>query len=133
MHNVELIAESMRSGAALSAISAEQRLSYVPLTYPPKPPPAPSRWRALVDRSALRRSGRCNARYSAIRSALMQTLARSLWRRDGRPRSLPAVVETSQLPAARAPRQGEHTEAVLREAGASDAEISALRAAGVVR
>ena len=62
-----------------------------------------------------------------------QHLARSLWLRDGRPRSLPAVVETSQLPAARAPRQGEHTEAVLREAGASDEEISALRAAAVVR
>ena len=75
MHNVELIAESMRSGAALSAISAEQRLSYVPLTYPPKLPPAPSRWRALVDGSALRRSGRCRARYGAIRSALIQALA----------------------------------------------------------
>ena len=62
-----------------------------------------------------------------------QHQARSLWLRDGRPRSLPALVETQALPAARAPAQGEHTDAVLREAGASEAEISALRAAGVVR
>jgi alpha-methylacyl-CoA racemase len=62
-----------------------------------------------------------------------QHRARSLWLRDGRPRSLPALVETKDLPAARAPKQGEHTDALLREAGASDAEISALRAAGVVR
>src|SRR6266480_480688 len=33
MHNVAFIADLMRSGAALSAISAEQRLSYVPFTY----------------------------------------------------------------------------------------------------
>jgi crotonobetainyl-CoA:carnitine CoA-transferase CaiB-like acyl-CoA transferase len=59
--------------------------------------------------------------------------ARALWLPDGRPRSLPALVETKDLPASRAPRQGEHTDALLREAGASEAEISALHAAGVVR
>ncbi len=62
-----------------------------------------------------------------------QHRARSLWLRDGRPRSLPALVDTADLPASRAPAHGEHTDAVLREAGVSDAEISALRTAGVVR
>jgi alpha-methylacyl-CoA racemase len=62
-----------------------------------------------------------------------QHRARSLWLRDGRPRSLPALVETNDLPVARAPRNGEHTDALLGEAGASEAEIAALRAAGVVR
>jgi len=62
-----------------------------------------------------------------------QHRARSLWLDDGRPRSLPALVETASLPAGRAPAQGEHGAEILREAGASDAEISALRAAGVVR
>jgi len=62
-----------------------------------------------------------------------QHQARSLWLRDGRPRSLPALVPTQDLPAGRAPTQGEHTDEVLREAGASEAEISALRAAYVVR
>jgi alpha-methylacyl-CoA racemase len=62
-----------------------------------------------------------------------QHSARSLWLGDGRPRTVPALVDTADLPAARAPAHGEHGEAVLREAGASEAEISALRAAGVVR
>ena len=62
-----------------------------------------------------------------------QHRARSLWLGDGRPRSLPALVETASLPAGRAPAHGEHGAEVLREAGASDAEISALRVAGVLR
>jgi len=62
-----------------------------------------------------------------------QHRARSLWLRDGRPRSLPALVETERLPAGRAPAHGEHGAEVLREAGAPEEEISALRAAGVVR
>ena len=62
-----------------------------------------------------------------------QLRARSLWLHDGRPRSLPALVETVSLPAGRAPGHGENGTDVLREAGASEAEISALRAAGVVK
>jgi alpha-methylacyl-CoA racemase len=62
-----------------------------------------------------------------------QHSARSLWLGDGRPRSLPALLETESLPAGRAPLHGEHGTEVLREAGATDAEISALRAAGVLR
>jgi alpha-methylacyl-CoA racemase len=62
-----------------------------------------------------------------------QHRARSLWLRDGRPRTLPALVETASLPADRAPAHGEHGTEVLRESGAPEEEISALRAAGVVR
>ncbi len=62
-----------------------------------------------------------------------QHRARSLWLGDGRLRSLPALVDTASLPAGRAPAHGEHGADVLREAGASEAEISALRGAGVVR
>jgi alpha-methylacyl-CoA racemase len=62
-----------------------------------------------------------------------QHRARSLWLRDGRPRSLPALVETESLPAGRAPAHGEHGTELLREAGLSEAEIAALRAAGVLR
>jgi alpha-methylacyl-CoA racemase len=62
-----------------------------------------------------------------------QHRARSLWLHDGRPRSLPTLVETERLPAGRAPGHGEHGVEVLREAGAPEEEISALRAAGVVR
>ena len=74
MHNVAFIADLMRSGAALSAISAEQRLSYVPFTYPPNLSPAPSRPRALVDGPGLRRR-RCRARCRVVRSALVQSVA----------------------------------------------------------
>ena len=59
--------------------------------------------------------------------------ARSLWLDDGRPRTVPALVETAALPSRRAPAHGEHGAEVWRDAGAFDAEISALRAAGVVR
>jgi crotonobetainyl-CoA:carnitine CoA-transferase CaiB-like acyl-CoA transferase len=62
-----------------------------------------------------------------------QHRARAVWLRDGRPRSFPALVETAGLAAGRAPHQGEHGAEVLREAGATDAEISAWRAAGVLR
>ena len=62
-----------------------------------------------------------------------QHRARGVWLRDGRPRSFPALVETAALPAGRAPRHGEHGDEVLREAGASDAELAAWRAAGVLR
>src|SRR5712671_3292004 len=66
-------------------------------------------------------------------SAHRQHRARSLWLQDGRPRSLPALVETESLLQGGPPGHGEHGTDVLREAGASDAEISALRAAGVIR
>ena len=48
------------------------------------------------------------------------------------PRTQPALVATAQLPAGPAPAHGQHTEAVLREAGLGDAELARLRADGVI-
>ncbi len=58
--------------------------------------------------------------------------ARLLWLPDGRPRSLPALVETSALPAGRAPAHGQHTLEVLRAAGVTDEDLAGLRTAGVI-
>jgi alpha-methylacyl-CoA racemase len=65
-------------------------------------------------------------------AALPHHQARSLWLADGRPRTLPALVETSALPARRAPAHGEHTLDVLRAAGVTDEDVAGLRTAGVV-
>jgi alpha-methylacyl-CoA racemase len=61
-----------------------------------------------------------------------QHRARSLWLPDDRPRTLPALVPTADLPGRRAPLHGEHGREVLREAGLTDEEISALQSSGVV-
>src|SRR5689334_16441687 len=71
MHNVELIAVSMRSGAVLSAISAELHLSYVSFTYPAKPSRAPCR----VEGSALCWRGRCRPRCREVRREIIRALA----------------------------------------------------------
>jgi crotonobetainyl-CoA:carnitine CoA-transferase CaiB-like acyl-CoA transferase len=57
--------------------------------------------------------------------------ARSLWLSDGRPRPVPSLVATEHLPFQRAPLHGEHGREILRGAGYSDAEISALQSSGV--
>ena len=44
----------------------------------------------------------------------------------------PIKLEGKRVPSRRAPKLGEHTEAVLREAGLDDTEIEALRNAGVL-
>jgi crotonobetainyl-CoA:carnitine CoA-transferase CaiB-like acyl-CoA transferase len=62
-----------------------------------------------------------------------QHQARSLWLSEERPRTLPALVATENLPAGRAPLHGEHGTEVLREAGFSEAEIATLRSSGGVQ
>jgi len=59
--------------------------------------------------------------------------ARSLWLSDGRPRTVPALLGTAEIPGARAPFHGEHSADVLREAGISDNEIAGLRDSGAVQ
>ena len=44
----------------------------------------------------------------------------------------PIKLAGKRVPSRRAPKLGEHTEAVLREAGLDDTEIEALRNAGVL-
>ncbi|HYZ89087.1 MAG TPA: CaiB/BaiF CoA-transferase family protein [Myxococcales bacterium] len=60
-----------------------------------------------------------------------QHRARQLWLADGRPRTLPPLVPTPDLPARRAPLHGEHGREVLRDAGFTEEEISALQSSGV--
>jgi alpha-methylacyl-CoA racemase len=62
-----------------------------------------------------------------------QHRARSLWLADDRPRTLPALVRTEDLPARPAPLHGEHGVEVLREIGFSEGEIAALRTSGAVQ
>ena len=59
--------------------------------------------------------------------------ARSLWLADDRPRTVPALVATEDLPALRAPLHGEHGSEVLREAGLSEAEIATFRDSGALQ
>jgi crotonobetainyl-CoA:carnitine CoA-transferase CaiB-like acyl-CoA transferase len=59
--------------------------------------------------------------------------ARLLWVSDGRPRTVPSLVGTAELPAARAPLHGEHGVEVLREAGLAENEIAALRESGALQ
>ena len=64
-----------------------------------------------------------------------QHAARDLFVQSGGLRLLrtqPALVPTAALPAGIAPEHGAHTEAVLREAGVGDAELTGLRTAGVI-
>jgi crotonobetainyl-CoA:carnitine CoA-transferase CaiB-like acyl-CoA transferase len=58
---------------------------------------------------------------------------RSLWLPDGRPRTVPALVGTADVPRARAPLHGEHGAEVLREAGLAESEIAALRDSGALQ
>ena len=62
-----------------------------------------------------------------------QHRSRSLWLSDDRPRTLPALGGTEDLPARRAPLHGEHGSEILREAGLSEAEIAAFRDSGALQ